>query len=273
MIKRNGSQDVRSLHRLVRELNECQSWGELARHMVERLDTVVPGENPVYNEIELPSHRVVEILMHEHYMDEAARTLPAYNHYAMQHPLLKLGCFTDSIGRVHSFSDCILQAEIERNPVYNEVLKFTDAKDQMLFNIVIGGNRFITICQNRLKWGYHSNEADRMQRFADLVIPVMKRKHHEITENERMQLLLAKLEEVLGCQKADLLSVTPAEIQVASEVIGGYSHREIATRRGISTRTVAAHSGALFEKLHFENRFQFTAAFREAFDALRAQNT
>jgi len=48
--------------------------------------------------------------------------------------------------------------------------------------------------------------------------------------------------------------LTPAEWSVATLVIDGYSHREIAARRECSTRTVANQIGSIFRKLNVSGR-------------------
>jgi DNA-binding NarL/FixJ family response regulator len=62
-----------------------------------------------------------------------------------------------------------------------------------------------------------------------------------------------KLEKVLG-QWAQLLTVR--ELEVAKEIALGLSNKEIATKMGITERTVKAHVGAVLDKLQLKNRLQ-----------------
>jgi DNA-binding response OmpR family regulator len=52
------------------------------------------------------------------------------------------------------------------------------------------------------------------------------------------------------------LPLTPAEERVFWEVIQGYTNKQISYRLFISPRTVQAHLGSIFSKLHIENRSQ-----------------
>jgi DNA-binding NarL/FixJ family response regulator len=52
------------------------------------------------------------------------------------------------------------------------------------------------------------------------------------------------------------LPLTPAEERVFWEVIQGYTNKQISHRLFISPRTVQAHLGSIFSKLHIENRAQ-----------------
>ncbi len=52
------------------------------------------------------------------------------------------------------------------------------------------------------------------------------------------------------------LPLTPAEERVFWEVIQGYTNKQISHRLFISPRTVQAHLGSIFSKLHIENRSQ-----------------
>lgn len=52
------------------------------------------------------------------------------------------------------------------------------------------------------------------------------------------------------------LPLTPAEERVFWEVIQGYTNKQISYRLFISPRTVQAHLGSIFSKLHIENRAQ-----------------
>ncbi|PHX53656.1 DNA-binding response regulator [Tychonema bourrellyi FEM_GT703] len=52
------------------------------------------------------------------------------------------------------------------------------------------------------------------------------------------------------------LPLTPAEERVFGEVIQGYTNKQISHRLFISPRTVQAHLGSIFSKLHIENRAQ-----------------
>lgn len=52
------------------------------------------------------------------------------------------------------------------------------------------------------------------------------------------------------------LPLTPAEERVFWEVIQGYTNKQISYRLFISPRTVQAHLGSIFSKLHLENRAQ-----------------
>ena len=52
------------------------------------------------------------------------------------------------------------------------------------------------------------------------------------------------------------LPLTPAEERVFWEVIQGYTNKQISHRLFISPRTVQAHLGSIFSKLHIENRVQ-----------------
>ena len=52
------------------------------------------------------------------------------------------------------------------------------------------------------------------------------------------------------------LPLTPAEERVFWEVIQGYTNKQISHRLFISPRTVQAHLGRIFSKLHIENRSQ-----------------
>jgi DNA-binding NarL/FixJ family response regulator len=51
-------------------------------------------------------------------------------------------------------------------------------------------------------------------------------------------------------------SLTPRELEVAQAVAAGHSDREIATRLGITERTVKAHVSAILEKLEVRDRLQ-----------------
>jgi DNA-binding NarL/FixJ family response regulator len=62
-----------------------------------------------------------------------------------------------------------------------------------------------------------------------------------------------KLEKVLG-QWSKLL--TGRELEVAKAIAIGLSNKEIATKMGITERTVKAHVGSVLDKLQLKNRLQ-----------------
>lgn len=60
------------------------------------------------------------------------------------------------------------------------------------------------------------------------------------------------------------ISLTARERDVAHQVLGGASNKEIARRLDITPRTVKAHMGAMFEKLGVRDRLQLVLALRRA---------
>jgi DNA-binding NarL/FixJ family response regulator len=58
---------------------------------------------------------------------------------------------------------------------------------------------------------------------------------------------------------AGLAELTEAEREVARRVLAGESNREIATRRGVSERTVANQVQAIFRKLGVQSRAELAA--------------
>ncbi len=54
-------------------------------------------------------------------------------------------------------------------------------------------------------------------------------------------------------------SLTPAEREVAELVVEGLSNREIAARRGASTKTVANQLRRIYQKLGVSSRFELAA--------------
>ncbi|MGQ0622445.1 MAG: response regulator transcription factor [Panacagrimonas sp.] len=61
-----------------------------------------------------------------------------------------------------------------------------------------------------------------------------------------------------------LENLTARERDVAQQVLGGASNKEIARRLDITPRTVKAHMGAMFEKLGVRDRLQLVLALRRA---------
>lgn len=59
-------------------------------------------------------------------------------------------------------------------------------------------------------------------------------------------------------------TLTHREREVAREVAGGASNKEIAQRLDISLRTVKAHMGAIFDKLAVRDRLQMVVELRRA---------
>lgn len=59
-----------------------------------------------------------------------------------------------------------------------------------------------------------------------------------------------------------LAVLTPRERDVALIVAGGASNKEVARRLDITPRTVKAHMGTIFEKLHVRDRLQLVLALR-----------
>jgi len=59
-----------------------------------------------------------------------------------------------------------------------------------------------------------------------------------------------------------LAGLTPRERDVALIVAGGASNKEVARRLDITPRTVKAHMGTIFEKLHVRDRLQLVLALR-----------
>ncbi len=253
----------KTVFRILGELDECSSWDRVAHGIVHMLDRIVGGENPAYNEVSLPSAEVTATLMYDYYMDEALRTLPAYNYYARQHPLMRLGDVSDSVGQVLAFSQSLSLAEIERNPVYNEALRFTDARDQILFSLLPGDDRMITICQNRMKWGYSGDEIYRMTYFASRLTPFLQGKYAEIQSAEAFDSLIGLMAKTTGIPEEQLKSLTPSEIRICSALVRGMSYSEISCLMDISERTVGAHAGSLLDKMKLNNRYQLASCFRD----------
>jgi DNA-binding NarL/FixJ family response regulator len=55
-------------------------------------------------------------------------------------------------------------------------------------------------------------------------------------------------------------SLTPAEVEVARLILQGKSNREVAERRGTTTRTVANQVASLFRKLKVQSRLELATA-------------
>lgn len=64
--------------------------------------------------------------------------------------------------------------------------------------------------------------------------------------------------------EALLAGLSPRERAVAVQVLAGASNKEIAQRFEITLRTVKAHMGAIFEKLHVRDRLQLVVVLRRA---------
>lgn len=58
--------------------------------------------------------------------------------------------------------------------------------------------------------------------------------------------------------------LSPRESAVAAQVLTGASNKEVAERLDITPRTVKAHLGAIFEKLHVRDRLQLVVVLRRA---------
>ena len=75
-----------------------------------------------------------------------------------------------------------------------------------------------------------------------------------------MQRLVAQTDNLVAAPSNDndrrMDSLTPRELEVAQAVASGRSNREIATRLGITERTVKAHVSAILEKLEVRDRLQ-----------------
>lgn len=75
-----------------------------------------------------------------------------------------------------------------------------------------------------------------------------------------MQRLVAQTDNLVATPSSEndrrLDSLTPRELEVAQAVASGRSNREIATRLGITERTVKAHVSAILEKLEVRDRLQ-----------------
>lgn len=65
-----------------------------------------------------------------------------------------------------------------------------------------------------------------------------------------------------GRQSSPLDGLTPRERDVALQVAGGASNKEVALRLDITLRTVKAHLSAIFEKLGVRDRLQLVLALR-----------
>lgn len=80
--------------------------------------------------------------------------------------------------------------------------------------------------------------------------------HAEIVRLLQNSTALAVEPKVLPVAPPAPLPLTPAEERVFWEVIQGYTNKQISHRLFISPRTVQAHLGSIFSKLHIENRAQ-----------------
>ncbi len=80
--------------------------------------------------------------------------------------------------------------------------------------------------------------------------------HAEIVRLLQNSTALAVEPKVLPVTPPTPLPLTPAEERVFWEVIQGYTNKQISHRLFISPRTVQAHLGSIFSKLHIENRAQ-----------------
>ncbi len=80
--------------------------------------------------------------------------------------------------------------------------------------------------------------------------------HAEIVRLLQNYTVLAVEQKVLPVAPPAPLPLTPAEERVFWEVIQGYTNKQISHRLFISPRTVQAHLGSIFSKLHIENRAQ-----------------
>jgi DNA-binding NarL/FixJ family response regulator len=73
----------------------------------------------------------------------------------------------------------------------------------------------------------------------------------------------------LACAGADYAaeklpeSLTPREKELAALILEGKSNREIAEALGITERTVKAHLGRIYEKLHVSNRLELALRLKE----------
>lgn len=67
-----------------------------------------------------------------------------------------------------------------------------------------------------------------------------------------------------GRQPSPLDGLTPRERDVALQVAGGASNKEVALRLDITLRTVKAHLSAIFEKLGVRDRLQLVLMLRAA---------
>lgn len=67
--------------------------------------------------------------------------------------------------------------------------------------------------------------------------------------------------------QSPLDGLTPRERDVALQVAGGASNKEVASRLEITPRTVKAHMGAIFDKLGVRDRLQLVLALRGSGDA------
>lgn len=65
-----------------------------------------------------------------------------------------------------------------------------------------------------------------------------------------------KKKDTLGQESITLLNnrLTTKEIEVVKLIISGYTNEAVATALGITTRTVKAHIGSIFNKLHVNDR-------------------
>jgi DNA-binding NarL/FixJ family response regulator len=238
---------------LVGEVVGLLDLDELRHGMLGALLRAVPAKWASLNEV--GPDRVVA-LVEPHLDDE---WIERFAELAHENPLYQRITHTQD-GRAYRFSDVTTRERLESTRLYREVYAPLGINHQIAFTLPNEPDYVLAIVLHREKHDFSDAERDLLNRARPFLIQAYRNAiaYSEISEHSS-----AVLEAALVAQ-----GLTAREAEVLRLVALGGSNRDVATRLGLSDRTVQKHLQNAFRKLDVSTR---SAAASRAWQLAGAQ--
>jgi DNA-binding CsgD family transcriptional regulator len=231
--------DDRVLLELVGEIMGLLDLDELRSGILAALRRAVPSRWASLNEV--GRERVVAMAAPE--LD--SHWIARFAELGHQNPLYQRWVRTRD-GRAYRFSDVTTRAELEATRLYREVYEPLGVREQIAFTLPDDGEQVVAIALSRTDRDFSDAERDFLNRARPYVIQAYR---NAIAHAEVRPQPAAGLEAALVGS-----GLTRREAEVLRLVALGGSNRDIASRLGVSSRTVQKHLERAFRKLGVTTR-------------------
>lgn len=240
------SKDQRLVRSVAEDMKSCESWSEIGNCFIQRFDELVPSDFPCLN-FETPDlSEIVDFYVPPQVLQRAipvAEATPVFHHH---HPVIStLGAnkIQNVVGVISDF--CGAKGFFD-NPLYSEVYKHIDTRDQMVHNLGGYSGMSVWITINRSTVSFSQKEKEMM-----------------VALCKPMQSIFRELEKKLALRKGinyfsqliqlDLHLLSPAEIKVLMALMEGKSIENVRQETGKARSTLDRQIASTREKLGMES--------------------
>jgi DNA-binding CsgD family transcriptional regulator len=217
---------------------------------------LVPCESASYNEVKPGTGAIVVADPGEWLTQE---NLEVFGRLAGDNPLIAHYVNTGD-GQPLRFSDFISRRRLHRLALYDQLYRELEVEHQIAFVLPSPPGEVVGIALNRARHDFTAEEATMLE----LLRRPLRACYERLVEREQLTSMLSAYERGDISAGASALGLSERQVEVMRGVIDGASNAELATRLGISRRTVEKHLQHIYMQLNVTSRTQAIAQVRAA---------